>query len=42
MSNAKGGKVESSSRIKDGSGSLAQKEDEMRKILEEYFKDYII
>ena len=32
MSNVKGGKVESCSRIKDGKGRLTQKEDEVRKI----------
>ena len=35
-SNAKGEKVQSCSRIKDGSGRLAQEEDEARK---EYFED---
>ena len=43
VSNAKGGKVESCSRIKDGNGRLAQEESEMRKIWKEYFEDlYII
>ena len=32
VSKAKGGKVESCSRIKDGNGRLAQEEDEVRKI----------
>ena len=35
----KGRKVESCSRIKDGSGRLAQGEDEVRKIWKEYFED---
>ena len=39
VSNAKGGKVESCSRIKDGNGRLAQGEDEVRKIWKEYFED---
>ena len=39
VNNAKGGKVESCSRIKDGNGRLAQGEDEVRKILKEYFED---
>ena len=39
MSNAKGGKVESYSRVKDGNGRLAQGEDEARKIWKEYFED---
>ena len=38
MSFAKGGKVESCSRIKDGN-RLAQGEDEVRKIWKEYFED---
>ena len=38
VSNAKGGKVKSSSRIKDGNRSLAQGEDEVRKIWKEYFE----
>ena len=33
LSNAKGGKVESCSRIEDGNGKLAQGEDEVRRIL---------
>ena len=32
VSNTEGGKVESSSRIKDGNGRLAQREDKMLKI----------
>ena len=39
VSNAKRGKVESWSRIKDGNGRLAQGEDEARKIWKEYFED---
>ena len=39
MSNVKGGKVESCSRIKDGNGRLAQGEDEVRKIWKENFED---
>ena len=39
VSNAKGGKVESCSRIKDGNGRLAQGEDEVRMIWKEYFED---
>ena len=39
VSNAKGGKVESCSRIKDGNGRLAHGEDEVRKIWKEYFED---
>ena len=37
--NAKGGKVESCSRIKDENGRLAQGEDEVRKVWKEYFED---
>ena len=37
VSNAKGGKVESCSRIKDGNGRLAQEQDEVREIWKEYF-----
>ena len=37
--NAKGGKVESCSRVKDENGRLAQGEDEARKIWKEYFED---
>ena len=39
VSNAKGGKVESCSRVKDGNGRVAQGEDETRKIWKEYFED---
>ena len=39
VSNAKGGKVESCSRVKDGNGRLAQGEDGARKIWKEYFED---
>ena len=39
VSNVKGGKVESFSRIKDGNGKLAHEEDEVRKIWKEYFED---
>ena len=38
VSNAKGGKVESRSRIKDGNGWLAQGEDEVERIWKEYFE----
>ena len=38
VSNAKGGKVESCSRVKDGNGRLAQGEDRARKIWKEYFE----
>ena len=38
VGNAKGGKVESCSRIKDGIGILAQGEDELRRIWK-YFED---
>ena len=37
--NAKGGKVESCSSIKDGNGRLAQGEREVRRIWKEYFED---
>ena len=37
VSNAKGGKVESCSRIKDGNGMLAQGKGEVRRIWKEYF-----
>ena len=37
--NAKGGKMDSCSRVKDGNGRLAEGEDEARKIWKEYFKD---
>ena len=39
MSNAKEGKVESCSKIKDGDGRLAQGEDEVQRIWKEYFED---
>ena len=39
VSNAKGGKVECCSRVKDGNGRLTQGEDEARKIWNEYFED---
>ena len=39
VSNAKGGKVESCSRVKDGNGRLAQGEDGTRKIWKENFED---
>ena len=39
VSNAKGGKVESCSRVKDGNGRLVQGEEEARKIWKEYFED---
>ena len=39
VSNMKGGKVESCSRVKDGNGRFAQREDEARKIWKEYFED---
>ena len=39
MSNAKGGKVDSCSRIKGGNGRTAQGEDEARKIWNEYVED---
>ena len=43
VSNAKGRKVKSCSRIKDGNGRLAQGVDEVREIWKEYFEDlYII
>ena len=38
MSNAKGEKVESCSRIKEGNRKLAQGEDEVQKIWKEYFE----
>ena len=37
--NAKGRKVESCSRVKDGNGRLAHGEDEVRKIWKEHFED---
>ena len=39
LSNAKGGKVERSSRIKYRNGRLAQGEGEVRMIWKEYFED---
>ena len=39
VSNAKGRKMASCSRIKDGNGRLAQGEDGVRKIWKEYFED---
>ena len=39
VSNVKGGKMESYSRIKDGNGRLILGEDEVRKIWKEYFED---
>ena len=39
MSNAKGGKVKSCSRIKGGNGSLAQGEDEVQMCWKNYFED---
>ena len=39
VSNAKGGRVESCSRVKDGNGRTAQGEDEPRKIWREYFEE---
>ena len=39
VSNAKGRKVESCSRIKDGNRRLAQGEDEVRRIWKKYFQD---
>ena len=42
VNNAKGRKVESCSRMKDGNGRLAQGEDGMRKIWKEYFEDCMI
>ena len=39
VSNAKGGKMESCSRIKDRNRRLAQGEDEVQRIWEEYFED---
>ena len=39
VSNVKGRKVETCSRIKDGNGRLAQGEDEVRRIWKEYFED---
>ena len=39
VSKAKGVKVESCSRVKEGNGRLAQGEDETRNIWKEYFED---
>ena len=39
VSNGKGGKVESCSRIKDGNGRLTQEENEVRRIWKEYCED---
>ena len=39
VSNTKGRKVESCSRVKNGNGKLAQGEDEARKIWKVYFED---
>ena len=39
VSKAKRGKGESCSRIKDGNGRLAQGQDKVRRIWEEYFED---
>ena len=39
VSNAKRGKMESCSRIKEENGRLTQREDEVRKIWKEYFED---
>ena len=39
VSNAKGGKVESWRRVKDGNGRLAQGEDKARKIWKKYFEE---
>ena len=39
MCNAKGGKMESFSRIKYGNGRMAKGDDEVRKIWKEYFED---
>ena len=39
MSNAKEGKVESCSRVKNGNGRLAQEDEETRNIWKEYFED---
>ena len=39
VSNVKGGKVESCSRIKDGNGRLTLGEDKVRRIWKEYFED---
>ena len=39
VSNAKGGRVESCSKLKDGNERLAPGDDEVRKIRKEYFED---
>ena len=39
VSDAKEGKVESCSRVKDGNGRLAQGKGEVRKIMKEYFEN---
>ena len=39
VSTAKGGKVESCSTMKDGNGSLAEGEDEVRRIVKDYLED---
>ena len=39
VSNVKGGKVESCSKIKDENGRLAQGEDKVQRIWKEYFED---
>ena len=41
VSNAKGGKVDSCSRIKDLNGRLTQREDEVRRIWKKYFENTI-
>ena len=38
VNNAKGGKVESCSRVKDGNGRLTQGEDEVKRCWNEYFE----
>ena len=39
VSNAKGGKVKSCSRVKDGNGRLAEGKDEARKMWKEFCED---
>ena len=39
LKEVKGRKLESSSKIEDGNGRLAQGEDEMQKIWKDYFED---
>ena len=39
MNNAKGGTVESCSRVKDGNGRMSWGEDEVRRICKNYFED---